>query len=137
MSTQLTPILSPSVGLAIAAALALTACNREEPKSEPVATANASAEISWARAASSATVSRTSWPRCPRLRLGGGGAAGAASSPGGGVSIGPTVSVIVAGWGPRGGVGSGCGRQSQRLFRRVGPVAWLLSALRGAKYMVT
>jgi hypothetical protein len=51
MSTQLTRILSPSVGLAIAAALALAACNREAPKSEPVATANASAEMSWARAA--------------------------------------------------------------------------------------
>jgi hypothetical protein len=55
MSTQLTRILSPGVGLAIAAALALAACNRgEAPKSEPVATsnaANASAEMSWARAA--------------------------------------------------------------------------------------
>ena len=51
MSTQLTRILSPSVGLAIAAALALAACNREAPKSQPVATANASAEMSWARAA--------------------------------------------------------------------------------------
>jgi hypothetical protein len=51
MSTQLTRILSPSVGLAIAAALTLAACNREAPKSEPVATANASAEMSWARAA--------------------------------------------------------------------------------------
>ena len=55
MSTQLTRILSPSVALAIAAGLALAACNREAPKSEPVAAANAAnnstAEMSWARAA--------------------------------------------------------------------------------------
>ena len=59
MSTQLTHILSPSFAVAIAAGLALTACNRgEAPKSEPVATAaaaesapRATAEMSWARAA--------------------------------------------------------------------------------------
>jgi hypothetical protein len=54
MSTQLTRILSPSVALAIAAGLALAACNREAPKSEPVAAAsaaNVTAELSWARAA--------------------------------------------------------------------------------------
>src|ERR1700754_4051492 len=54
MSTQLTRLLSPSVALAIATGLALAACNREAPKSEPVAAANAAnttAELSWARAA--------------------------------------------------------------------------------------
>jgi hypothetical protein len=53
MSTQLTRIVSPSVGLAIAAALALAACNRgDTPKSEAAAAApSANAEVSWARAA--------------------------------------------------------------------------------------
>ena len=55
MSTQLTRLLSPNAAFAIAAALALAACNRgEAPKSEPVAaTANtsANAEVAWARAA--------------------------------------------------------------------------------------
>jgi hypothetical protein len=55
MSTQLTRLISPSFAIAIAAGLALAACNRgEAPKSEPVATAkaaNASAELAWARAA--------------------------------------------------------------------------------------
>src|SRR5215216_6520612 len=55
MSTQLTRIVSPSVGLVIAAGLALAACNRgEAPKSAAVATANAAnstAEMAWARAA--------------------------------------------------------------------------------------
>jgi hypothetical protein len=58
MSTQLTRLLSPSVGLAVVAGLALAACNRgEAPKSASVAaaanptSANATAEMSWARAA--------------------------------------------------------------------------------------
>jgi hypothetical protein len=60
MSTQLTRLVSPSVGLAIVAGLALAACNRgEAPKSAagaatantPSASANATAEMSWARAA--------------------------------------------------------------------------------------
>ena len=55
MSTQLTRLVSPSVGLAIAAALALAACNRgAAPKSESAAAtapAPANAELSWARAA--------------------------------------------------------------------------------------
>ncbi|HEX4973321.1 MAG TPA: hypothetical protein VFV69_19925 [Steroidobacteraceae bacterium] len=54
MSTQLTRLVSPNVGFAIAAALTLTACNRgEAPKQEAAAanTATANAEISWARAA--------------------------------------------------------------------------------------
>jgi len=54
MSTQLTRLVSPNVGLAIAAALALAACNRgEAPKPEAAAAKapTANAEISWARAA--------------------------------------------------------------------------------------
>ena len=67
MSTQLTrlvtqeqlhscsgksPGISPSVGVAIAAVLALAACNRgEAPKSAAAAATPASAELSWARAA--------------------------------------------------------------------------------------
>lgn len=58
MSTQLTRLISPSVGLALVAGLALAACNRgEAPKSESVAaaanapSASATAEMSWARAA--------------------------------------------------------------------------------------
>jgi hypothetical protein len=55
MSTQLTRLVSPNAAVAIAAALALAACNRgEAPKSEPVAAAantSANAEIAWARAA--------------------------------------------------------------------------------------
>jgi hypothetical protein len=60
MSTQLTRLVTPSVGLAVVAALALAACNRgEAPKSETVAaaanapstSANATAELTWARAA--------------------------------------------------------------------------------------
>ena len=62
MSTQLTRLVSPNVGLAVIAALALAACNRgEAPKSESVAAAanapstsasmNATAEMTWARAA--------------------------------------------------------------------------------------
>jgi hypothetical protein len=57
MSTQLTRILSPSVALAIAAALALAACNRDgATKSESAAAAAApaattSSELAWARAA--------------------------------------------------------------------------------------
>lgn len=62
MSTQLTRLVSPSVGLAVLAGLALAACNRgEAPKSESVAAAanapstsastNATAEMTWARAA--------------------------------------------------------------------------------------
>src|SRR5262245_36905371 len=61
MSTQLTRLVFPSVGLAVMAALALAACNRgEAPKSESVAaanapstsaSANATAEMTWARAA--------------------------------------------------------------------------------------
>jgi len=55
MSTQLTRLVSPSVGLVIAAALALAACNRgAAPKSESAAAtapAPANAELSWARAA--------------------------------------------------------------------------------------
>lgn len=50
MSTQLTRLVSPSFALAIAAALALAACDRgAAPKSESAAPA--SAELSWARAA--------------------------------------------------------------------------------------
>lgn len=54
MSTQLTRLISPNVGFAIAAALALAACNRgEAPQQEAAApnAATANAEISWARAA--------------------------------------------------------------------------------------
>ena len=62
MSTQLTRLVSLNVGLAVIAALALAACNRgEAPKSESVAAAanapstsastNATAEMTWARAA--------------------------------------------------------------------------------------
>ena len=62
MSTQLTRLVSPSVGLAVVAVLALAACNRgEAPKSATVAAAaeapstsanaNATAEMAWARAA--------------------------------------------------------------------------------------
>src|SRR5688572_21451557 len=56
MSTQLTRVLSPSFALAVAAGLALTACNKgDEPKSASVAaTASAatpSADLAWARAA--------------------------------------------------------------------------------------
>ena len=62
MSTQLTRLVSPSVGLAVLAGLALAACNRgEAPKTESVAaaanapsttaSASATAEMSWARAA--------------------------------------------------------------------------------------
>lgn len=55
MSTQLTRVLSPSFAIAIAAGLALAACNKSEaPKSATAATANAatpSADIAWARAA--------------------------------------------------------------------------------------
>jgi len=55
MSTQLTRLISPNVGFAIAAALTLAACNRgDAPKQEAAAAANAAttnAEISWARAA--------------------------------------------------------------------------------------
>jgi hypothetical protein len=55
MSTQLTRVLSPGFALAIAAGLALTACNKgEEPKSAAVVTANAAtpnAGIAWAKAA--------------------------------------------------------------------------------------
>ncbi len=51
MSTQLTRIVSPSAALAIAAALALVACNRSEeaPKSQSAATVTG--ELAWARAA--------------------------------------------------------------------------------------
>jgi hypothetical protein len=55
MSTQLTRVLSPGFALAIAAGLALTACNKgEEPKSAAGVAANAatpSADIAWAKAA--------------------------------------------------------------------------------------
>lgn len=52
MSTQLTRLVSPSFALAIAAALALAACDRgAAPKSESAAAAPANAELSWARAA--------------------------------------------------------------------------------------
>jgi hypothetical protein len=55
MSTQLTRVLSPAFALAIAAGLALTACNKgEEPKSAAVVAASAatpSADIAWAKAA--------------------------------------------------------------------------------------
>ncbi|HKQ15392.1 MAG TPA: hypothetical protein VJT80_18285 [Steroidobacteraceae bacterium] len=56
MSTQLTRILSPGFALALAAGLALTACNRgESPKPEPGAAAatapSANAEMAFARAA--------------------------------------------------------------------------------------
>jgi hypothetical protein len=56
MSTQLTRLICPNVGFAIAAALALAACNRgaapESQTSDTAANAtNASSEIAWARAA--------------------------------------------------------------------------------------
>jgi hypothetical protein len=54
MSTQLTRILSPSVGVALVAGLALAACNRgESQKSEPAAAnaPSATAEMAFARAA--------------------------------------------------------------------------------------
>jgi len=55
MSTQLTRILSPGFAIAIAAGLALAACDRgEAPKSTTVAAANAATptvDIAWARAA--------------------------------------------------------------------------------------
>jgi hypothetical protein len=53
MSTQLTRLISPNVGFAIAAALALAACNRGEAPKQEAAAANATTanEISWARAA--------------------------------------------------------------------------------------
>ncbi len=52
MSSQLTRLISPGAALAIAAALALAACDRgEAPKSEPAAAAPANAQLSWARAA--------------------------------------------------------------------------------------
>jgi hypothetical protein len=54
MSTQLTRLISPNVGCAIVAALALAACNRGAAPKQEAATANtatASAEISFARAA--------------------------------------------------------------------------------------
>jgi hypothetical protein len=57
MSTQLTRVLSPTFALAIAAGLALTACNKsdEAPKSATVAAAASAAtpnaDIEWARAA--------------------------------------------------------------------------------------
>src|SRR5262245_48824588 len=56
MSTQLTRLISPSAGLALATALALAACNRgDAPKSEPAAAAapgaTVTAELAWARAA--------------------------------------------------------------------------------------
>jgi hypothetical protein len=55
MSTQLTRVLSPAFALAIAAGLALTACNKgEEPRSAAVVAASAAtpgADIAWAKAA--------------------------------------------------------------------------------------
>lgn len=52
MSTQLTRLVSPSAAFAIAAVLALAACNRgEAPKSASAAAAPANAELAWARAA--------------------------------------------------------------------------------------
>ena len=54
MSTQLTRLISPNAGFALAAALTLAACNRgDAPKQEAAAAnaATANAEISWARAA--------------------------------------------------------------------------------------
>jgi hypothetical protein len=53
MSTQLTHIVSPSAALAIAATLALAACNRDEAaKSAPAAASTAATgELAWARAA--------------------------------------------------------------------------------------
>jgi hypothetical protein len=55
MSTQLTRVLSPTFALALAAGLALTACNKgEEPKSAALVAASAatpSADIAWAKAA--------------------------------------------------------------------------------------
>src|SRR5688572_3532827 len=55
MSTQLTRVLSPTFALAIAAGLALTACDKSEaPKSVTGAAASAAtpnAAIEWARAA--------------------------------------------------------------------------------------
>ena len=54
MSTQLTRLVSPNVGFAIAAVFALAACNREAPKPEPAAAAapaKDNAEVAWARAA--------------------------------------------------------------------------------------
>jgi len=56
MSTQLTRLISPNVGFAVAAALTLAACNRGDvPKQEATTAAatatTANAETSWARAA--------------------------------------------------------------------------------------
>ena len=56
MSTQLTRLISPNVGFAIAAALALAACNRgaaPQPQTSDTAAnaTNESSEIAWARAA--------------------------------------------------------------------------------------
>src|SRR5687768_15312886 len=54
MSTQLTRVLSPSVAVAIAAVLALAACNRESPQATQAAGATAAAsptQLAWARAA--------------------------------------------------------------------------------------
>src|SRR5687768_1791626 len=55
MSTQLTRVLSPTFALALAAGLALTACNKgEEPKSAALVAAGAAtpnADIAWAKAA--------------------------------------------------------------------------------------
>jgi hypothetical protein len=55
MSTQLTRLVSPNVGFAIAAVLALAACNRgaapEPQATTAAATPAASSEIAWARAA--------------------------------------------------------------------------------------
>ena len=53
MSTQLTRLISPNVGFAIAAALALAACNRGDAPKQEAAAANptANAQIAWARAA--------------------------------------------------------------------------------------
>jgi hypothetical protein len=54
MSTQLTRILSPSVGIALVAGLALAACNRGESQKSAPAAANApsaNAEMAFARAA--------------------------------------------------------------------------------------
>jgi hypothetical protein len=53
MSTQLTRILSPSVGIAVAAVLALAACNRgaAPPPAATSAAATPSNELAWARAA--------------------------------------------------------------------------------------
>jgi hypothetical protein len=52
MSTQLTRLVSPSAACAIAAALALAACNRgAAPDSQSSTAAPANAELAWARAA--------------------------------------------------------------------------------------